>query len=495
MSLSPPSSAFGMPGSLQRRLILAAAVCISLALAGAAVSIGFVLHRFVRGQLDGRLDARITALASEVRTGPDGNVSVRTDRDGPPFDRQLSGWYWEVRRGTTVIQSPSLDTFGIDLVKVGLDELRPPARLSRGRSWESRDGEAVVGSRWDVDRLRPVDRLRTDRSGEDVDDYRIGPVRQRVIVRVLTVQGGPGELPTVFAASAPENALYRPILEALRTLGICLVPIGVLLFAGVLLQVRLGLRPLRRVSEQLAEVRVGGRERLPLDQPVEVLPLVSEINGLLDQNAANLAHARGHVANLAHGLKTPLATLAMAFGETGASRDARLAVLVEDMDRRIRHHLRRARVAATGGTSRERVDLAGVVEDLVMVMGRINAATGIAFDIDVPAGFAVGCDRQDVEEMLGNLLENACRFCAGRVRVEAFRAYSSITILVEDDGPGLAREDREAVLQRGRRLDESGPGHGFGLPIAQELAELYGGKITLEASRLGGLEVRLTLPS
>lgn len=248
------------------------------------------------------------------------------------------------------------------------------------------------------------------------------------------------------------------------------------------------------MSEQLAEVRAGGCERLPLDQPTEVLPLVREINGLLDQNAANLAHARGHVANLAHGLKTPLATLAIAFGETGASRDARLAVLVEDMDRRIRHHLRRARAAATGGTARERVDLAGVVADLVMVMGRINAATGITFDIDVPAGLAVGCDRQDVEEMLGNLLENACRFCAGRVRVEAFRGDSSIVVLVEDDGPGLAREDREAVLQRGRRLDESGPGHGFGLPIAQELAELYGGKITLEASRLGGLEVRLTLP-
>lgn len=483
-----------MPGSLQRRLILAAALCISLALAGAAVSIGFVLHRFVRGQLDGRLDARITALASEVRTGPDGRLSVRTDRDGPPFDRRLSGWYWEVRRGTTVIQSSSLNELGIDLVNVGTDEWQPPARLSRGRSWEGRNGEAVVGSRWHVDRLVATERLQPPPPETSAPKDVMGPVRQRLILRVLTVQGESNEVPTVFVASAPERALYGPILEALRTLGICLVPIGVLMFGGVLLQVRLGLRPLRRVSEQLAEVRAGGCERLPLDQPTEVLPLVREINGLLDQNAANLAHARGHVANLAHGLKTPLATLAMAFGETGASRDARLAVLVEDMDTRIRHHLRRARAAATGGTARERVDLAGVVADLVMVMGRINAATGITFDIDVPAGLAVGCDRQDVEEMLGNLLENACRFCAGRVRVEAFRGDSSIVVLVEDDGPGLAREDREAVLQRGRRLDESGPGHRFGLPIAQELAELYGGKITLEASRLGGLEVRLTLP-
>lgn len=495
MKLRSPSPVFGMPGSLQRRLILAGAICISVALSGAAVSIGFVLHRFVRGQLDGRLDARITGLASEVRTGPDGTISLTSDREGPPFDRRLSGWYWEVRRGTSVIQSPSLSDLGFELAKVGIGEWRPPVRVSRGRSWEGRDGEAVVGSRWHEDRIPPPERLRPDPPGGKIPEDVIGPVRQRLVLRVLTVQGGPGELPTVFVASAPERALYGPVLEALRTLAFCLLPLGVLLMLGVLLQGRLGLRPLRTLSEHLVEVRAGRRERLPLDQPTEVLPLVSEINGLLDQNAANLAHARGHVANLAHGLKTPLATLAMAFGETGASRDARLGGLVEGMDRRIRHHLRRARAAATGGTTRERVDLASVVDDLVMVLGRINAASGIAFDIDVPAGLDVGCDRQDIEEMLGNLIENACRFCAGRVRVSARREDTSVVVLIEDDGPGLAREDREAVLQRGRRLDESGPGHGFGLPITQELAELYGGALLLEASRLGGLAVRLTLPS
>ncbi|MGN7126773.1 sensor histidine kinase [Methylorubrum thiocyanatum] len=455
MKLGIPSSLFGLPGSLQRRLILAAAICVSLALAAASVSIGFVLHRFVRGQLDGRLDARIMALVPELRHGPDGRIAVRGDREVPPFDRPRSGWYWQVNRGDTVLGSPSLE-----------------------------------GARLDV----PDPGTRPTGAGRPIPADGAGPFGERLILRLLTVQGKPGELPTRIVASAPAAALYGPVLEALRTLALCLVVIGLLLFAGVLLQVRLGLRPLRRLSEQLAEVRAGGRERLPADQPAEVRPLVGEINGLLAQNAANLEHARGHVANLAHGLKTPLATLAMAFGETGSSRDGRLAGLVEGMDRRIRHHLRRARAAAMGGTARERVDLAGVVDDLAMVLARMHAEKAITFDTDVPAGLAVACDRQDVEEMLGNLIENACRWCAGRVRVSARREDTFVVALIEDDGPGLAQGDREVVLQRGRRLDESEAGHGFGLPIALELAELYGGALVLEGSRLGGLAVRLSLP-
>lgn len=457
MKLEPSSSLFGAPRSLQRRLILAAAVCVSLALIGASISIGFVLHRFVRGQLDGRLDARITALASEVRPSSDGSLAmVEGNREVPPFDRPRSGWYWEVRRGDTVIGSGSLDGARLDGPDLGP---RP------GRD----------------DRPVPADGL--------------GPFGDRLILRLLTIPGKAGEPSTLFAASAPAAALRGPVMEALRTLALCLGLMGLLLFSGVLMQVRLGLRPLRRLSEQLVEVRAGTRDRLPVDQPLEVRPLVGEMNALLDQNAAQLAQARTHVANLAHGLKTPLATLAMAFGDTGSNRDPRLAGLVEDMDRRIRHHLRRARAAATGGTARIRVDLASVVDDLAMVLARMHAEKAIVIDTDVPAGLAVACERHDVEEILGNLVENACRWCSGRVRVSAAREDSSIGILIEDDGPGLAPIDREAVLQRGRRLDESEPGHGFGLPIAQELAELYGGVLELEASRLGGLAVRLSLPS
>ncbi|WP_244276255.1 HAMP domain-containing sensor histidine kinase [Methylobacterium indicum] len=347
-------SLLGASTSLQRRLIFASVVGVTLALGGAAVSIGVVLHRFVRGQLDGRLDDRIVSLVSDVRGASDGRLALQRNQEVPPFDHPRSGWYWEVRRGDAVLRSASLG---------GADLAAP---------------EVPAGPAGD-DRPAPADG--------------VGPFGDRLILRVLTVPGRPGEAATVFAASAPASALYGPVLEALRTLGLCMALIGGLLVAAVLVQVRIGLRPLRRLLEQLGEVRAGLRERIPAEQPLEVRPLVGEINALLDQNAANLAHARGHVANLAHGLKTPLATLAMAFGSAGSNPDARLAGLIEDMDRRIRHHLRRARAAALSGSVRGKVDLAGVVDDLVMVLRRLHAGKGVAFETEVPAGLGMACDR------------------------------------------------------------------------------------------------------
>lgn len=467
----------GGPGSLQRRLLLAAGLFLGVALVAAGLSIGFVLHRFVRGQIDGRLDDRILSLVGDLRQDPgalspdpdarsakadaarhgpgSGGLPLGGGRDGSPFDRHRSGWYWQIRRGETVLGSASLGGRILSLPEI------PEKR---------QDGD------------RPVPADGTDPWGEGL------------ILRILTWPGEAAGPPTILVASAPAAALRGPVLEALRTLGLCLGVVGLFLFAGVLLQVHLGLRPLRRLRDQLAAVRAGGIARLPLRQPAEVRPLVAEINALLDQNAASLDHARGHVANLAHGLKTPLATLSMALAETGADRDGALAPLVASMDRRIRHHLRRARAAAVGGPARARVDLAAHVADLAMVLARIHADTGVDVVSRVPDGLGVACDPQDLDEMLGNLIENACRWCRGRVRIEARRAGAEVVVWVEDDGQGLDAEARAAVLKRGRRLDESQPGHGFGLPIALELAELYGGSLVLEDAALGGLRVRLTLP-
>ena len=446
----------GGPGSIKRRLVVAAAAFLGVALVAAGVSIGFVLHRFVRGQIDGRLDDRVLSLVSDLRTGPDGRLSLGRDRDGPPFDRPRSGWYWQVHRGDASLGSASLEGRALAIPDTG------------GR--HGREDHPV-----------PVDG--------------VGPWGDGLILRVLTVPGGTGEAPTVYAASAPDAAIRGPVLEALRALAASLALTGVLLFLGVLFQVRLGLRPLRRLRDQLAEIRAGGLARLPTRQPEEVRPLVGEINALLDRNAAGLEHARGHVANLAHGLKTPLATLSMALADPASVRDGSLVALVEGMDRQVRHHLRRARTAAVGGPARARVPLAAHVADLGMVLTRIHAGKGIAFASHVPDGLSVACDPQDLDEMLGNLIENACRWCRASVRVTAVRDDAMVAVRIEDDGPGLDDSAREAVLERGRRLDESQPGHGFGLPIALELAELYGGGLGLEASDLGGLQVRLALPA
>ncbi len=435
------------PRSLQRRLLLAALSLVIVALVIAGLSIGFILNRFVRGQIDGRLDDRVQALADRKwESGP----------DAPPFDRPRSGWYWQVRQGERVLRSTSLD--GRDLVLTGTE-------------FEARRD----------DRPRPADGT--------------GPWGEALILRVLVEPGVRGEAPVVIAVSAPRAALRGPVREALQALVLSLGLLGLFLSAGAVAQVRLGLRPLARLRQELAAVRKGRLTHLPTDQPAEVAALVREINALLDQNAANLAHARAHVANLAHGLKTPLATLSMAVADRDADRDGALASLVADMDRRVRHHLRRARAAAVAGPSRTRTPLAPTVNDLVAVLARLHADKGLAIETAVPSGLTVACDGQDLDEMLGNLVENACRWCSKTVGISAVAEDGHIRITIADDGPGLTGGEAADVLARGRRLDESLPGHGFGLPIAQELAELYGGRLVLERADLGGLAVRLILPA
>ncbi|AWN50129.1 sensor histidine kinase [Methylobacterium terrae] len=419
---------------------------IVAALVVAGLAIGLILARFVRGQIDSRLDAQIVSLVSGLEPGEPLHLS--RDLDAPPFDRPGSGWTWQVRRGGAVLRSASL----------GTRDLAVPSRPAE-----------------DGDRPRPADGT--------------GPRGEALILRVLALPDG-----TVVTASAPRAALNGPLREAGLALAASLVVLGIVLAAAGLLQVRLGLQPLDRLRRDLEAVRAGRRERVPEPQPTEVRPLAAEINALLDQNAAQLAQARTHVANLAHGLKTPLATLNLALSEPGRDPDGRLSHLVGSLDRGVRHHLRRARSAALAGATRIRTDLAGPVADLAGALERLYAEKGVRVTCAVPPGLAAACDRQDLDEMLGNLIDNACTWCAGSVRVSAEGAGSDVVVAIEDDGPGLGPEALAAVAQRGRRLDETVPGHGFGLAITTELAELYGGGLALDRSGMGGLRARLRLP-
>jgi signal transduction histidine kinase len=278
-------------------------------------------------------------------------------------------------------------------------------------------------------------------------------------------------------------------------LAISLGVLGLALVLAIVLQVRLGLRPLERLRQAVADVRSGRSETVPAEQPLEILPLVSELNGLLEQNAANLERARRHVANLAHGLKTPLATLAIALSERGRDKAGELHSLVVLMERRIRHHLGRARAAALSGPTRAQTPIAPRIDDVVDALAKIYADKRIALAQEVPRDLAVACEQQDFDEMAGNLLENAFRWARSRVEVHADRDDGrSVAIVIDDDGPGLRPEQIPQVLRPGERLDESAPGFGFGLPITRELAELYGGELKLAASPLGGLRVTLRLP-
>jgi len=440
-----------IPESLGGRLLLGASAFILMALLITGVVMDFAIRRFIQGQVDGRLDGQILSVADALRVNSDGTIRLERIVDGPPFERPLSGWYWEVLTPSPALGSTSLRSESFALAQQVTEDHPKPVTV---------DGT--------------------------------GPRDEQLRVRVQRFYLG--SRPVTIAASAPLHALAGPLHEALTPLIVTLVLLAATLIGGVFLQVRLGLRPLARLRGELAQVRSGKAERVMGAQPIEVRPLVTELNNLLDQNAVNLERARRHVANLAHGLKTPLATLALALEEPSHDREKKLLPLVNLMDRRIRHHLTRARAAAQGGGERARSLLSPRIADHIAAFTKLYADKQLEFVVDVHADAAVACEAQDLDEMLGNLLDNACKWGRQKVRIKAENLEQSIEISIEDDGPGLSAGQVADVMQRGQRVDESAPGYGFGLPIASELAELYGGSLSLGVATIRGLKVILRLP-
>lgn len=446
-----------LPRSLGGRLLLGASVFILVALIATGVATGFALRRFIQGQVDGRLDGQIMTVMDALRLGPGDRLVLERSVDGPPFERPLSGWYWQVLAPGSALHSGSLPDAGPPLAT---DEPRAPPPPPAPPHPETVDG--------------------------------VGPGNEPLRVRVEHVQVGP--VAATVAAAAPLEAMAGPLHEALTPVLATLALLAAGLIGSVLLQVRVGLRPLRALQRDLVLVRTGRADRITGPQPTEIRPLVTELNSLLDQNAANLERARRHVANLGHGLKTPLATLALALEQPGLDPQGQLRPLVRTMDRRIRHHLSRARSAALGGAARSRTLLAPAIADHTAVFAKLYADKGLRFETPDDPDLAVACDAQDVDEMLGNLLDNGCKWAATRVRVTAVRDSDTVMVSVADDGPGLSGSQATDVLRPGKRIDESMPGYGFGLPITRELAELYGGSLAIATSDLGGVRIDLRLP-
>jgi signal transduction histidine kinase len=441
-----------IPRSLSGRLLAVALVLIVVALLAAGIAMYFALHRFVQGQVDGRLDGQILSVRDALHVAPDGSLSLDAVANGPPFERLHAGWYWKVVSPGAELRSPSLGSDDFTLAGP-LPEYKP----------------------------RPVTIVG------------IGPGPEPLRVRAQRFRFE--EKSVVIASSAPLHALDGPLREAMTPVAITLGVLALALIGGVALQVWLGLRPLSHLTKELQRVRTGKAERIVGAQPTEVAPLVAELNTLLEQNAANLERARRHVANLAHGLKTPLATLAVILGESGGDADGRLKPLVMTMDRRIRHHLSRARLAALGGPERARTLLAPRVADHIGAFGKLYADKSLAYEVRIAPDIALACEAQDLDELLGNLLDNASKWARQCVLFTAVREGPMVEMTIEDDGPGLSDQQAVDVMRPGHRIDESAPGYGFGLPITRELAELYGGNVKLTRSRLGGLQAAVSLPA
>jgi signal transduction histidine kinase len=273
---------------------------------------------------------------------------------------------------------------------------------------------------------------------------------------------------------------------------------GLVLMAAGLFGLRQSLTPFRRLRERLMAVRTGDDRRVEGVYPNEVQPLIDDLNALLEERQKAVKRAIATAGDLAHGLKTPLALLAQEADRAGAAGNLELAQnigqQVERMSRQVDYHLARAR-AASGVASGVRCPVAPCVDAMIRTLLKLHAGRALEISPEIASDLCARVQPEDLDEMLGNLLDNACKWAKSTIVVKASRRGSMIVFSVDDNGPGLEGALRSAVLERGVRIDESAPGSGLGLAIVRDLAELYGGGISLDDSALGGLQARLLLPA
>lgn len=443
--------------SLTVRLLLGAGVWIT----GALIAGGFVLsaafRSYVETDFDERLGIIIDSMVGASELAPEGFVRFTRPLGDERFALPYSGWYWQVSEaGRDPFRSRSLWDQALDT------DFEQTAFTPRMYETTGPDGQLLRISERDI----------------------ILPDSERVF-RYMAA-GDTAEIREDIAR------FDRLLIQSLSALGLAVL-------AAMVLQVTFGLRPLRHIRIGLANIRSGRAERLAGQFPPEIVPLVDEMNALIEHNAEVVERARTHVGNLAHALKTPLSVIS---NEAETAAGAPLADTVQRqtdvMRTHIDHHLKRAR-AVGGGTLGPGAAIDRSLGDIARAMRRIHRDRALDIQVDCPAGLAYRGERQDLDEMIGNLLDNACKWAGGRVWATARPADGPTrrpvaVLIIEDDGPGVGDDEREALFERGKRLDESKPGSGLGLAIVRDIAELSGGGVALARSEMGGLKVTLTLP-
>jgi signal transduction histidine kinase len=438
--------------SLAFRLVAGAGLWIVAALVAGGLLLSNVFEDSVERSFDARLEVYLESLVAVTRTDPTGRLALTRVLGEPRFEQPYSGWYWQISG--------------------------PQGPILRSRSLWDMTLNATPGE-----------------NGALRDYVLEGPDgRQlRVAERDVSLPGYSYRLR--YTVAAEESEIGRETSHFNAVLSYALAALGFGLIAAVLIQVHFGLIPLRRLQAALARIRGGRAERLTGSFPAEVEPLAEELNALLEHNAAVVERARTHVGNLAHGLKTPLTVLANeAAREHGPLAEAVMRQIAV-MRRQVDHYLARARTAAAGSVLGAHTAVLPVIEDLQRTLLRIHAERAIEIAVEADAALGFRGERQDLEEMLGNLMDNGCKWARRRVLVRAGGRGDRLEVTVEDDGPGLSAEERARLFQRGIRLDEAVPGSGLGLAIVRDIAEHYGGSVALDRAGLGGLQVRLSLPA
>jgi signal transduction histidine kinase len=299
----------------------------------------------------------------------------------------------------------------------------------------------------------------------------------------------------LMARNAAAPGVFHRIFLHMDVLGVVIV---ICLGVGLLL-VRRGLSSFDVLRERLSRIRDGRERRLEGEYPQEVIPLINDLNGLLDDRDRRVTRALTKAGDLAHGLKTPLAILNQHADRARAAGQVELAQAitqqVERMRRQVDYHLAQARASASGANSGARSHVMTSADALARTMMTLHAGRGLQADVEAPHDHFVRVQREDLEEMLGNLVDNACKWARSQVRIHSQAREGVIEISVDDDGPGLEPALRAKVLQRGVRVDEAAPGSGLGLAIVTDLVELYGGSVELTESPQRGLRAVLRLPA
>lgn len=430
--------------ALSTRLILGAAVWLVLILAMGGGVLTWAFRDTVENEFSRRLDAVLNGMIASMATTADGGVTLTHALGDPRFEQVYSGWYWQITEPSgRLLRSRSL--WDSTLQPMGID-----TKLHLSRS-KGPNGEPLLIAERDIE-------------FPDIDGF----------VHVLVA----GDLREVSDGVGQFNLL---LVSALGLLGAGLV-------VAILIQVRFGLRPLRMLAADLDAVRHGEHPRLSDRYPKEVAPLAEAMNGVLDKDAELIERARRHVGNLAHGLKTPLAVISVEMEGDPNRRVLREQVQV--MRRLIEHHLGRASaVAGASGRIGAVAPVVATARDVAKVLGKVFADKKLAIDIVVDDDVIFPGHREDLEEILGNLMENACKWASSRVRLSAEQNERQVLLFVEDDGPGMSAEQAAEASRRGKRFDEIAPGWGLGLSIVSDLVEVTGGTLSFEKSSLGGLKV------
>ncbi|PKO88021.1 MAG: ATP-binding protein [Betaproteobacteria bacterium HGW-Betaproteobacteria-10] len=457
--------------SLRIRLLAGTLFWITATILIAGWSLGGLFRQHVETQFQAELQLHLDQLTAQLALDEAGNAKLALPLSDPRLSRPYSGCYWQVDR-----ISPSLAGRPIS------------TGLLRSRSL------------WDFVLAAPAEAP----EGGAVHQHRIvGPEGKMLgmLERSVRIDDTPEGKPQIFRliAAAEESQMAEPISRFNGALWLALGVLGAGLVVAALVQVFVGLAPLRTMRRALGQVRSGETPRIEGDFPLEIMPLIDDFNTVLAQNAEIVERARTQAGNLAHALKTPLSVLANAANkkdQPGAELSRLVLDQVDIARRQVDYHLARAQAAATSRLPGAKTPLLPVIEGLVRAMRRIHADRQIEITLQpLPASLSFRGEAQDLQEMLGNLLDNACKWATRRVVLNAHDNGATLMLTIDDDGAGLALAQRDAVMRRGVRADEAVPGSGLGLAIVDDLARLYGGQIELLDSPFGGLRSQLTLPA